>query len=200
MRDFPEKMTDRLSQIRIFYQVVFGASSVSPRSERQPLRLLGMQAPQPLLDSHPLNLRRRARELFRGGDALQVLPQIGGQGVLPTGAFLELGETAGISGEAEAEIVEQEDRSEREGFQRVERIVRTGDQVRHLPQGVQMGDVVDGEVGQVAVDLAGEHLGPLPHLEQSVEQALARLGVGVVGLRGQGPAEQGVVEEVHGFL
>ncbi|MFL6260070.1 MAG: hypothetical protein ACJ76Y_10185 [Thermoanaerobaculia bacterium] len=95
--------------------------------------------------------------------------------------------------------MEQEDRSEPEGFQRVERIVRTGDQVRHLPQGVQMGDVVDGEVGQVAVDLAGEHLGPFPHLEQGVEQALAGLGVRVrAGLRGQGTAEQGVVEEVHG--
>jgi hypothetical protein len=67
------------------------------------------------------------------------------------------------------------------------------------PQGVQVGDVVDGEVGQVAVDLAGERLGPVPHLEQGVEQALAGLGVAVVGLRGQGPAEQGVVEEeVHG--
>jgi hypothetical protein len=97
--------------------------------------------------------------------------------------------------------VEQEDRSESEGFQRVERIVRTGDQVRHLPQGVQMGDVVDGEVGQVAVDLTGEYLGPFPHLEQGVEQALAGLGVGVfAGLWGQGPLDQGVLEEVHGFL
>ncbi len=64
-----------------------------------------------------------------------------------------------------------------------------------------MGDVVDGEVGQVAVDLTGEHPGPVPHLEQGVEETLARLGVGVrVGLRSQGPAEQGVVEEVHGVL
>ncbi len=130
-----------------------------------------------------------------------MLSQIGGQGVLPAGALLELGETAGVGGEAEAQVVEQEDGSEGEGFQRVERIVRTGDQVRHLPEGVQMGDVVDGEVGEVAVDLTGEHLGPFPHLEQGVEQALARLGVRVrSGLRGQGPAEQGVVEEIHDLL
>jgi len=155
IRYLSKQRPDRQPQIRIIDQVVLGVFSITPGGKRQPFGLLGMQNPQPLLDRHALNLRRRARELFRGRDALQVLPQIGGQGVLPAGTFLELRETTRVSGEAQPQVVEQKDRSEGERFQRVERIVRTGYQVRHLPQGVQMGDVVDGEVGQIAVDLAG---------------------------------------------
>jgi hypothetical protein len=200
MCNLTKKRSNRKAQVRIIDQVVFGTSSVPPRGKSQSFGTLGVQEPQTLLDCHAFHLRRRARELFRGRDALQVLPQIGGQGVLPTRAFLELGETAGIGGEAEAKIMEQEGRSEREGFQRVKRIARTGDQVRHLPESVQMGDVVDGEVGQVAVNLTGEHLGPFPHVGQGVEQTLAGLGVGVrAGLGSQSPADEGVVEEVHGF-
>jgi hypothetical protein len=198
VRNFPEERSNRLPQVGIFDQVVLGTSFMTPGSERQTLGLLGVQDPQALLDCHAFDLRRRARELFCGGDALQVFPQIGRQGILPAGAFLELGETAGPSGEAEAQVVEQEDRSEREGLQRIERIVRTGDQVRHLPQGVKMGDVVDSEVGQVAVDLVGERRRPFAELEQGSPQPLPRLGVGVRGrLRGQGPANQRVVGEVH---
>jgi hypothetical protein len=115
--------------------------------------------------------------------------------------LLELSKAAGVGSETEAQIVDQENRTEREGFQRIERIARTGDQVSHLPQGVQMGDVVDGKVGKVAVDLAGEHLRPLPQFEQGASQTLPRLGVRVWSwLRGQRPQEHGVIGEVHDSL
>lgn len=78
MRDFPKERPNRQPQVGIIDQVVFGASPVSPRSQSQPFSLFRVQNPQPLLDRHTLDLRRWARELFRGGNALQVLPQIGG--------------------------------------------------------------------------------------------------------------------------
>jgi hypothetical protein len=76
--DFSEERTDRLPQVRIIDQVVFGTSFVAPSYERQPFGLLGVQGSQALLDRHALYLRRRARDLFGRGDALQVFSQMGG--------------------------------------------------------------------------------------------------------------------------
>src|SRR5690242_4793976 len=95
--------------------------------------------------------------------------------------------------------MDQEDRPKREGLQRTERIVRTGEQVRHLPQGVEMGDAVNRKFRYIAVDLSSQYFGTPSKIEQGPPQTLARLGVRVRGrLRGQGPANQRVVGEVHG--
>ena len=54
-----------------------------------------------------------------------------------------------------------------------------------------MGDVVDGELGKIAV---GEHGGAFPELAQGAPETSTGLGVGVgLRLREQSPADDGVV-------
>ena len=200
VRDFSQTRPDLLSQVGIIDQVVDGPSvRIRVRGERQPLSLLSVQHAQPLLDRRPLDVRRGIRELFRGGDALQTLPQESGQSVPPAVAFLDLVRSTGPGGEAEPQIVDQENPSEHERFQRIKRVIRPRDQGRHLPESVQMGEAVVGEVGQVAVNLAREHRGAFADLEQGIPQPLPGLGISVFPwLVGQGPANQGVVGEFHG--
>ena len=67
----------RLSQLNLsidthFYPLGSCTMKYNPKACNQYAMLPGF------LNRHPLDLRRRARELFRGGDAFQVLSQIGG--------------------------------------------------------------------------------------------------------------------------
>ncbi|MBF0375582.1 MAG: hypothetical protein HQL39_19495 [Alphaproteobacteria bacterium] len=97
----------------------------------------------------------------------------GGRRVAPFCGRLKASQTIGIGGQRHRRIVKENGGAEHEGFGGIERVVFARDERRHLPERVEMGDVVDGQPRNAFRNFLHQNVGLLAHPKQRLAQLAA---------------------------
>ncbi|MEM1268406.1 MAG: hypothetical protein AAGI08_00025 [Bacteroidota bacterium] len=160
-------------EVRILNQVEGAAGRVWPRDEREPLGLLSVPHPQHVLGCALGDLSRRILDLLLGSRPAVFAPEHAGHRVEPEVRALQLLNAGRVGSQSQAEVVDQEGAAEHVRLSRGDGVIVAGDQVCHLPERVDVRDIVDREVGEVTTDLGSQRGGSLSEALEAGTQASA---------------------------
>ena len=170
------------TQIGIVDQVV-GSARVLPLFRWERHSLSSVKFPQEGLNGRPFGRLVWPGDLACGRRTIKFGPQVARNRVPPARFCLEPVELMPECSLGHRQVMHQDGSAQDESLGRGNRVIRAGNEIDHLPQCIEVGNIVDRKAREVLGNLTTESLRPLSEVDERRTKPLTACRVVILSLR-----------------